>query len=193
MMKVFVIIGHQNPGSFNHAIISYVLNTLKELGHETFYHDLYAEKFDPIVPHEEIANENLLPPLVKQHLQELKQSDGIVIVHPNWWGTPPAILKGWVDRVLRSGFAYKFGPNGHEQFFNEKIVQIFSTSNTPRDVEIQVYGDPLEVFWKTIVFGLCGSQSFQRRNFESVIASSYEERSAWLQEVRETIQKRFVE
>ncbi len=190
-MKISVILGHQSPGSYNHAITSCVLNTLAEMGHETFYHDLYAEDFDPVVPHVEIADENLLPDSVKRHIDELKQAEGIVIVHPNWWGTPPAILKGWVDRVLRAGFAYKFGPNGPERYFTDKVVQIFSTSNTPRDVEINVYGDPLELFWKTVVFGLCGYKSFERRNFESIIMSTHEERLAWLAEVRETIQRRF--
>jgi len=192
-MKISVILGHQNPGSYNHAITSCVLNTLAEMGHETFYHDLYAEHFDPVVPHAEIADESLLPELVKQHISELKQAEGIVIIHPNWWGTPPAILKGWVDRVLRQGFAYKFGPNGPEQLFTDKTVQIFSTSNTPRDVEIDVYGDPLEVFWETVVFGLCGSKSFERHNFESIIMSTHGERLAWLDEVRETIKERFAE
>ena len=192
-MKISVILGHQNPGSYNHAIASRVLNTLAEIGHETFYHDLYAEHFDPVVPHAEIADESLLPELVKQHIVELQQVEGIVIVHPNWWGTPPAILKGWVDRILRSGFAYRFGPNGPERFFMDKTVQIFSTSNTPRDVEINVYGDPLEQFWKTVVFGLCGCKSFERRNFESIIMSTHEERLVWLTEVRDTIQRRFAE
>ena len=190
-MKVSVILGHQNPGSYNHAIADCILRTLAEMGHETFYHDLYAEKFDPVMPHEEIDDESLLPESVKQHINELKLAAGIVIVHPNWWGTPPAILKGWVDRVLRSGFAYQFGPNGLEQFFTGKTVQIFSTSNTPREVEINVYGDPLEVFWKKVVFGLCGNKSFERRNFESIIMSTHEERVAWLNEVRKTIRRRF--
>ena len=190
-MKISLILGHQNPGSYNHAIADCILNTLVEMGHEVYYHDLYAEKFDPVVPHEEIDDESRLPESVKRYIDELRQAGGIVIVHPNWWGTPPAILKGWVDRVLRSGFAYQFGPKGPEQFFTDKIVQIFSTSNTPRDVEINVYGDPLEVFWKTVVFGLCGNKSFERRNFESIIMSTHEERAAWLNEVRKTIQRRF--
>ena len=190
-MKISVILGHQNPGSYNHAIANRVLDTLTEMGHETFFHDLYAEQFDPVVPHEELADESLLPDSVKQHIDELKQVGGIVLVHPNWWGTPPAILKGWVDRVLRNGFAYQFGPKGPESFFTDKTVQIFSTSNTPRDVEINVYGDPLEVFWKTVVFGLCGSKSLERRNFESIIMSTNEERCVWLDEVRETIRRRF--
>jgi putative NADPH-quinone reductase len=159
--------------------------------HKTFFHDLYVEHFDPVVPHAEIADDSLLPELVKQHINELKQANGIVIIHPNWWGTPPAILKGWVDRVLRSGFAYRFGPNGPEQFFTEKTVQVFSTSNTPRDIEINVYGDPLEQFWGKVVFGLCGNKSFERRNFESIILSTHDDRAQWLNEVRETIRCRF--
>jgi len=190
-MKISVLLGHQNPGSFNHAIADGVLNTLAELGHEVFYHDLYAEKFDPVALSEEITNESSLPDSVRQHIVELKQAGGIIIVHPNWWGTPPAILKGWVDRVLRNGFAYQFGEKGPVPFFTDKIVQIFTTSNTPRDIEIKVYGDPLEVFWKTVVFGLCGSKSFERRNFESIIMSRNEDRLAWLDEVRQTIKRRF--
>ncbi|MCL2348810.1 MAG: NAD(P)H-dependent oxidoreductase [Planctomycetaceae bacterium] len=190
-MKYFVLLGHQNPGSFNHAITSCILKTLQKLEHNAFYHDLYAENFDPVVPHAEIADESRLPESVRKQMQELKESDGIIIVHPNWWGTPPAILKGWVDRVLRNGFAYKFGPNGPEQYFTEKDIQIFSTSNTPRDVELNVYGDPLENFWKVVVFGLCGCRTFERRNFESVIMSSHEDRVAWLDEVRQTIERRF--
>ena len=190
-MKISVILGHQNPGSFNHAIAGTTLNTLHTLGHEVCYHDLYAENFDPIAVHDEWNNDNLLPEQVKRHSQDIQNSEGIVIIHPNWWGTPPAILKGWLDRVFRAGFAYKFTPNGPIQYFTDKDVQIFTTSNTPREVELNVYKDPLENFWKTVVFGLCGCKSFERRNFESIIMSTHEDRLAWLAEVEETIKRRF--
>jgi hypothetical protein len=72
-----------------------------------------------------------------------------------------------------------------------KIVQVFSTSNTPRDVEINVYGDPIEIFWKVVVFGLLAPKSFERRNFESVVMSTPEERKGWLEEVEATIKRRF--
>ncbi|MDR1957456.1 MAG: NAD(P)H-dependent oxidoreductase [Planctomycetaceae bacterium] len=190
-MKVSVILGHQNPGSFNHAIASTTLNTLQSLGHEAHYHDLYAEKFDPITRHDEWNNDNLLPEQVKIHSAEIKASDGMIFIHPNWWGTPPAILKGWIDRIFRSGFAYNFTPSGPVQYFTDKTVQVFTTSNTPREVELGVYTDPLENFWKVVVFGLCGCQSFERRNFEPVIMSTYDDRAAWLREVEETVRRRF--
>ena len=51
-------------------------------------------------------------PIVEQHCGERSAADGYVIVHPNWWAMPPAILKGWIDRVLRQGVAYEFAAGG---------------------------------------------------------------------------------
>ncbi|MDR0326939.1 MAG: NAD(P)H-dependent oxidoreductase, partial [Planctomycetaceae bacterium] len=104
---------------------------------------------------------------------------------------PPAILRGWIDRVVRTGSCYQFTKAGVVSHVGGKIVQIFSTSNTPRDVELNVYGDPVEVFWKTVVFGLLGTKSFERRNFEPVVMSTPEERKGWLDEVETTLQRRF--
>ncbi len=194
-MKVLVILAHPNPGeSFNRAIVETVCRTLREMGHEPVLRDLYAEKFDPVMPmgEEKLPIEEL-PESVRREIDAVREADGFVIVHPNWWGTPPAILKGWLDRVFRAGFAYSFSANGVVSNFTEKRAQVFTTSNTPRDVELEVYRDPLENFWKTIVFGLVGSRDFGRRNFESIIMSSPEERAAWLAEVEAIVKKRFAE
>jgi len=53
---------------------------------------------------------------------KFSEASGIVIVHPNWWGQPPAILKGWVDRVLRPGVAYEF-TEGDQGKVSPKIAQ----------------------------------------------------------------------
>ena len=111
-MKVFVIIGHQKVGSFCHAIADVAVNELGKLGHEVVFHDLYREKFDPILTHEELAGDAPIDPTVKQHLEEITAAEAYVVVHPNWWGQPPAMLKGWIDRVFRQGYCYEFGPQG---------------------------------------------------------------------------------
>jgi putative NADPH-quinone reductase len=51
------------------------------------------------LPGPEIASDASLPDEIKTHCNDLKRADGIIIVHPNWWGEPPAILKGWIDRL----------------------------------------------------------------------------------------------
>ena len=190
-MKVLVVIGHQKQGSFCHAIAQTAVDALEAAGHEVVYHDLYAEDFDPILPDEEIPKEADPPEFIKRHCEELTSADGIVIVHPNWWGQPPAILKGWVDRVFRQGVVTDFTPEGVKGLLAGKKAVVFTTSNTPRDVEQRVFGDPLENLWKTVTFGLCGVTDFYRRNFESIVMSTDDERKAWLAEVTRIISERF--
>lgn len=191
--KVLVVVGHPNAApSFNGAIAQTACNALVAQGYEPVLRDLYAEKFDPMMPFDETTRSVAEAPAeIRAEMDAVKEAVGLIFVHPNWWGTPPAILKGWIDRVLRNGFAYGFTEKGPWQGLGDKIVQIFSTSNTPRDVELNVYGDPLENFWKTIVFGLCGSKSFERRNFEQIILSDDAARKEWLAEVDATIRRRF--
>ncbi|MBU4270969.1 MAG: NAD(P)H-dependent oxidoreductase [Planctomycetes bacterium] len=190
-MNIYVLIGHQNQGSFCHAIASAVIEELKAADHELVYHDLYAENFDPILPHDEIPKDARLDPVVEQHCREIAAADGFVVVHPNWWAMPPAILKGWMDRVLRQGVAYQFGPGGVEPLLKGKRAVVITTSNTPRDDELHIFGDPLENLWKACVFNFCGVEDFYRRNFESIILSTPDQRREWLDEVRSIIRERF--
>jgi len=69
--------------------------SLQQNGHKVMLHDLHKENFDPLLPCEEMPKDAPLPKAVKEHCRELIEAEGIIIVHPNWWGQPPAILKGW--------------------------------------------------------------------------------------------------
>jgi putative NADPH-quinone reductase len=191
-MNVLVIIGHQQPGSFCHAIAETAVDQLKTDGHQVVYHDLYQESFAPILPHAEIPKDAELDPVIRKHCEEVAAADGYVVVHPNWWGQPPAMLKGWIDRVLRQGVVYEFGEGGAVigQLAGRKAV-VFTTSNTPRDIELARFGDPLENLWKTCIFGFCGVEQFLRRNFESIIVSTPEQRRGWLEDTRRIIRDHF--
>ncbi len=194
-MKVSVILGHPDPGSFNHAIAATVVDTLRRNGHDVRFHDLYQEHFDAPLPAEEIPSGAALPPHIERHCREIAEADAIIIVHPNWWGQPPAVLKGWIDRVIRPGVAYEFleGDSGegvpHGLLKAHKAI-VFDTSNTQPEREEQVFGDPLETIWKNCVFGLCGVREFHRRTFSVVVTSSEAQRRAWLGEVRRTVEER---
>jgi len=191
-VKVSVILAHPQKGSFNHAIALTAIAQLQYNGHEVHFHDLYAEKFDPILPSEEIPRDATLPEEMAIHCKEISEAEGIVIVHPNWWGQPPAILKGWIDRVIRPGCAYEFLegdagegiPNG---LLRARIALIFNTSNTQTEREKNVFGDPLETLWKNCIFALCGVGQTYRRMFNIIVTSTEEERKAWLDEVRQNI------
>ena len=191
-MNVLVVLAHPDPGSFNHAIAQAVLAQLEEDGHRAIFHDLCKEGFDPLLPAGEIPRGAALPDDLARQCRELAEADGIVIVHPNWWGQPPAILKGWIDRLVRPGVAYRFleGDNGEgvpEGLLRASAAVVFNTSNTPMEREIEVFGDPLETLWKNCVFGLCGKMAFHRRMFNVIVTSTAEQRASWLAEAREIV------
>ncbi|MEW6290324.1 MAG: NAD(P)H-dependent oxidoreductase [Thermodesulfobacteriota bacterium] len=195
-MKISVILAHPDKHSFNHAIAGVVLQALAANRHQVFFHDLYEEKFDPILPAGEIRRDALLPAAIADHCRELRAADGIVVIHPNWWGQPPAILKGWVDRVIRPGVAYEFleGDGGEgvpHGLLQAKAALVFNTSNTDAAREIAVFGDPLESLWKNCIFGLCGVTAFQRRMFGIVVVSTEQQRKKWLAEAAEMVKNVF--
>jgi NAD(P)H dehydrogenase (quinone) len=195
-MKISVILAHPDQSSFNHAIARTVVAQLEKNGLNAFFHDLYAENFDALLPAGEISKDAALPAIIKDHCEEIRQANGIVIIHPNWWGQPPAILKGWIDRVIRPGIAYEFleGDSGEgvpKGLLTAKTALVFNTSNTLLERERSVFGDPLETIWRNCVFGLCGVKIFYRRTFSVVVTSTENERRQWLDEVRVTIDKTF--
>jgi NAD(P)H dehydrogenase (quinone) len=196
-MKTSLILAHPNPQSFNHAIAQKVVEICQEISHEIYFHDLYEEKFNPVATNEETSGDNGIPKDIQIYCHELMQSDNIAIIHPNWWAQPPAILKGWIDRVLRFGLAYSFEgkkgevgtPVGH---LKNKSVVIFNTSNTPEEIEINEFGDPLEHLWNKCIFQFCGVERFYRRMFKKLLMSTEQQRLDWLVETKEIIKKHFV-
>jgi putative NADPH-quinone reductase len=104
-------------------------------------------------------------------------------------------MKGWIDRVFRYGLAYDF-PDGDESgapigLLKAQTALVFNTSNTPRERELRVFGDPLELIWRNCIFAYCGVTNVRRRMFEMVVTSTAEQRKSWLDEVREMVQSSF--
>lgn len=191
-MDISLILAHPDQNSFNHAIAHTALDALIDGGHTVRFHDLYKEQFDPILYSEEIPRDTALDPIIACHCHEIANADGIIIVHPNWWGQPPAILKGWVDRVIRPGIAYRFleGDNGEGipvGLLKARAVIVFNTANTPEERENAVFGDPLERIWKDCIFDLCGVSQFHRRMFRIIVTSDEIRRASWLSEVKEMV------
>jgi NAD(P)H dehydrogenase (quinone) len=195
-MKISVILAHPDKGSFNHAIAAAVVKTLDRNAHRVIFHDLYEEGFDPVLPVNEILKDVPLPPEIERHCREIREAEGIVIIHPVWWGQPPAILKGWVDRVIRPGVAYEFigedkGEGVPVGLLHIKTAIVFNTSNTESEREKDVFGDPLETIWKNCIFGLCGVKDFYRKTYSIIVVSSERQREDWLNEAKETVDRYF--
>lgn len=190
-MNISIILAHPNPGSFNHAIATAAADALRRSGHEIVLHDLCREQFPPLLTGAELQKDAKLDPVVARHCDEIVAADGIIVVHPNWWGMPPAILKGWIDRVLRMEVAYRFVANDKGEgvpvgLLRAKSAMVFNTANTPDDRERELFGDPLERLWKTCIFDLCGVRDVHRRTFSVVVTSTPRQRADWLAEAAAT-------
>jgi putative NADPH-quinone reductase len=195
-MRISVILAHPHPGSFNHAIAKTTVQTLVQNGHQIAFHDLYLESFDPILRSEEIARDAPQGDMIQIHCRELAMADGIIVIHPNWWGMPPAILKGWVDRVIRPGVAYEFleGDSGEgvpRGLLRAGRAVVFNTSNTLPEREQSAFGDPLQTIWQNCIFGLCGVTNFYRKTYGVVVTSTQEQRAGWLDDVQAIVNENF--
>lgn len=197
-MRILIVLAHPNPKSFNHAVASAVRDEMLRCGHDVAFHDLYAEQFDPLLAPGEIPEDGSVPEAIRSHCENLISADGIVIVHPNWWGQPPAIMKGWIDRVFRPGVAYRFeeGDSGEGTpigLLKAKAAVILNTSDTEEMREQIVFGDSLDAIWRRCIFGLCGVQSFHRRIFRVVVTSTARQRAAWIEEAKRLCRTAFSE
>ena len=92
-MRIQAIVAHPRPDSFCRALFERALTALRTVGHEPIVHDLYAERFDPVLGAEEAHTagdtvERVLSrttdELVRRHRDELARADGLLIAHPNW-------------------------------------------------------------------------------------------------------------
>ncbi len=197
-----LLLAHPRSGSFCHAIAERIGQRLVDLGHEVRSHDLYVERFDPILAAYEshtsgddiesvLARED--DPLIALHREELRQAEGLVVVHPNWWGMPPAILTGWVNRIVVPGVAYRLAEaTGHPAPL-APIQQLFvvNTSDTTDEREETLYGDPLASIWGRCVAPYLGGPQVTRRVLRPVGDASSEQRTAWLDEVESLASRAF--
>lgn len=109
-MKLLVVFCHPDPRSYGAALRDTALQALRSAGHELRLIDLYAEGFDPVLsPAEKMT---YLPDTAKNiaavqpHVDALRWAEGWVAIYPTWMYGPPAMLKGWLDRVFLPGVSF---------------------------------------------------------------------------------------
>jgi putative NADPH-quinone reductase len=184
-LKISLILANPKTGSFCHGLAAAAAEACQALGHSVRFHNLYMEQFLPLLGAEELRLRKSEDPLVEQHCLEAREADAFIVVHPNWWGQPPAILKGWVDRVFRSGLAYGFaeGDGGEgipRGLLKARVALVLNTSDTPGERERAVFGDPLELLWGKCIFPLCGVPRVVRHTYSVMVTSCAEDRAAWM-------------
>ncbi|MEM7111920.1 MAG: NAD(P)H-dependent oxidoreductase [Chloroflexota bacterium] len=200
-MNILSILAHPRSDSFCQAVFDTANATLADNGHSLVIHNLYKESFDPILKAEESYTIGLTveeafhqsdDPLILAHRRDIAQAEGLLMVHPNWWGKPPAILAGWLDRILVPGVAYRLASAQSlpEGLLVLERALIFNTSDTPAEREA-VLGDPLNLIWRNCVLPFCGSPTIERHMFGPMASSTDDARRNWLNQVEDAVTRTF--
>lgn len=132
-MKHAVILAHPARRSLNRAIAEAYVAAVGRLGHEAVVRDLYAMRFDPRLSAAEIPGPRApkFRPDVRRERELLADAEVFVFVYPVWFNGPPAILKGYVDRVFGMGFGFAPTFGGTEPRLTGRKLISFSTSGSP--------------------------------------------------------------
>jgi NAD(P)H dehydrogenase (quinone) len=138
-MKHAVIVAHPNPQSYTASLASAYREAGLAAGDEVIYRDLYAMGFDPALAESEIPWSNhfaLKDDVIAERLL-LKDVDVFAFFYPIWLNSPPAILKGYLERIFGLGFAYRRESAGNAPLLKGRKMISFTASGAPTEWVIQ--------------------------------------------------------
>ena len=125
-----VVLGHPGPNSFNAAIARQYVETVLTNHQNVILRDLYALGFDPLLkePERTATTTDAVAADVRIELDLIEQCNVLTFVFPLWFGMPPAVIKGYVDRVLGAGFKSDGIGSAKDGAFQGKRLAVLTTS-----------------------------------------------------------------
>lgn len=137
-MRALVVYSHPVEGSLCSAIRDAAVRGLKSAGHDVTVFDLAADGFDPVMPLHEwetyMNREMVDDPALLRYIDVVLQSEIMVFVYPTWWSGLPAQLKGWLERVLVAGVAFRFNASDRVRpgLTQLRRIHVISTFGSPK-------------------------------------------------------------
>lgn len=194
-MKHAVILAHPAHSSLNAAIAATYRDAVTALGHEVIVRDLYRMRFDPRLSAPEIPGPKAprFRPDVLRERELLADVDVFAFVYPLWFNAPPAILKGYVDRVFSMGFGFKPDFGGTRPALTGRRLISFTTSGAP-DFWVRDTGalNALMRLFDSHLAGTCGLNVVDHAHFGGMVSDlSQEAVDEVLRKVRTTAKAHF--
>ena len=156
-MKTLIIVGHPDKNSLCHSLADSYEKGAREKGGEVARINLGEIKFDPILRQGYRKVQTLEPDLIEaQH--KIKWANHIVILFPVWWSAPPALLKGFIDRVFLPGFAFNYNENSIniDKLLTGRSARLIMTSDAPVWWLYFAYFHPALNMMKKALLEFCG-------------------------------------
>ena len=200
-MKTLVVFNHPYGGSYCSAILEAVEDGVKDGGQECRVINLDQDDFDPVMRAKDLiafsgagrVGESALGTVdeqVMEYKKDLEWADHLVMIFPIWWMTMPAMMKGFVDKVIFPGVAYEMD-NGRlrTRLHSLKQVTIITTMNTPADIYRNNFGNSLEGSLMKGTFNQIGIHDIRWISLNMVKQSGDEKRWLWLDEIENEFAK----
>ncbi|MBD9654729.1 NAD(P)H-dependent oxidoreductase [Pseudomonas sp. PDM12] len=179
--RILMIIGSPKSDSLCHSLAeAYALGARTE-GHVVRQMRLSEMSFDPVL-HEGYSQSQALEPDLLEAQRQIHWAQHLVFVYPVWWGGLPAQLKGFFDRVLLPGFAFKYRSNSQswDKLLSGRSADLLVTLDTPSWYFRWVYGAPAHRQMKRTILGFCGIKTRRLEQFTPVRPSSENQRQNWI-------------
>lgn len=185
-MNILIIYAHPNPKSFNKAILNRAINVYEKEGHEVIVRDLYEMEFNPVLAAKDfvaIQSGTQRPDVLKEQMY-IEEADRIIFIFPNWWYSMPAILKGYVDRVLSFGFAYHdVDGEAIGLLIDKKAIVITTNGASIEELKLQGTIKAFETAIEKGIFNFCGMEVIEHIIFGDVRNVSDDRLAEYLEEL----------
>ncbi len=190
-----IVYAHPWDGSYNHAILTSITEKLETKREPFQVIDLYKDGFNPVFTAEELKHfhKGETPySLVKDYQEKLKQSTELVFIFPVWWWDLPAMLKGFIDKVMLSGFAFIEDQNTGTLkglLTNIKQTTVISTSTTDKEYIESEAGNAIQSVFINRTLADLGlkNESTKWIHFSRVNLTTDEKRKQFLKEISQII------
>ncbi|MEM7298372.1 MAG: NAD(P)H-dependent oxidoreductase [Bacteroidota bacterium] len=184
MKKILIINGHPDEESFNAALASAYKDGVEKSGTQVRVINIRDLTFDPNLQFGYRKRTELEPDLIKSQ-ESLKWADHIVWVYPVWWGSVPAIMKGFLDRVLLPGFAFKKreGSLWWDKYFTGKTARLICTLDQPAWYYRWFNGKPSHTAMKKLSLNFIGVRSVKITAIGPLRLSTAAYREKWLRKI----------
>ncbi len=195
-MRNLVVLAHPREASFTRSVCKVYCEEVRARGHTVELRDLYRMRFDPVATPEDITafTKGRPAPDVVAEVEHVKAADVITFIAPVWWISTPAILKGWIDRVLVPGFAYGYGASGlvEGRLQGKKGLVFTSSGSTTREFLDTGKMAAIRTMWGVGTVEFCGMQLLEHVHCAPVGRRSTPEMiEAYLALVREAVTRHF--
>jgi NAD(P)H dehydrogenase (quinone) len=170
-MKHALIIAHPNEKSFTASMAQAYADAARSLQDEALVRDLYRMGFDPRLAADEIPSSSGFGPHedVKAERELLKDVDVFAFFYPVWFNAPPAILKGYFDRVFGMGFGYGMGEEGNTPLLTGRRMISVSSSGAPKSWMVETGAwDAMRKLFDEHIAGVCGLAVLEHLHFGAI-------------------------